>query len=94
MQVLGVDYTEKFAPVASDTTTRLLLALALWFGWECESLDIEAAFLEGTITEPTFLEWPPGSIDLGYATGEDVQQRCIQLKKSIYGNVDAALRFY
>lgn len=97
MQVPGIDYTEKFAPVASDSTTRIIIALTLYFedrGWVCELIDIEAVFLEGSIEEPTYLEWPPGTVELGYATNEDLLTKCIRLRKSIYGNVNAALRFY
>ncbi|HEY9710756.1 MAG TPA: reverse transcriptase domain-containing protein, partial [Oculatellaceae cyanobacterium] len=96
-QVPGIDYTEKFSPLATDTTTRLLIALTLWNQdkqWVCESIDIEAAFLEGSIEEPTFMEFPPGAVKLGYITEQDKKSKCIQLKKSIYGNVNASLCFY
>jgi hypothetical protein len=49
LQIPGVDYTESFAPVATDTTIRLLLAIALFKqkeDWTVECLDIEAAFLK------------------------------------------------
>ena len=96
MQVPGVDYTEKFSPVANDATTRIIIGLTLAYkdlGWKCESVDIEAAFLEGEIDTPSYMEWPPGSVDLGYVTQENRKKTCILLLKSIYGNVDAALRF-
>ena len=32
MQVLGVDFTESFSPVASDTSTRILIVLTLYYG--------------------------------------------------------------
>ena len=63
MQVPGADYTERYSPVASETATRTMIMFALWNhqkGWICETIDIEAAFLEGNIEEPTFMEWPPG----------------------------------
>jgi hypothetical protein len=97
LQIPGVDYTESFAPVATDTTIRLLLAIALYEteeDWTVECLDIEAAFLEGDIDEPIYIEFPDGMDDLGFVTTEEMQSNCIELRKSMYGNVDAALRFF
>ena len=97
MQIPGIDYTERYSPVACDTTVRLVITYALYKhkeNWDCELIDIEAAFLEGDIDKPTFMEWPPGMMLLGQADEETIQHKCIMLNKSIYGNVDAALRFY
>ena len=47
MQVPGVDYREKFSPVAQSSSVKLVLALVLFLYWKCELVDIEAAFLEG-----------------------------------------------
>ena len=65
MQVPGVDYTEKFSPVANNATTRILIALTLAYkdhGWICVTADIEAAFLESNKEIPLYMEWPPGSV--------------------------------
>jgi hypothetical protein len=97
LQIPGVDYTESFAPVATDTTIRLLLALALYNqdkDWTVECLDIEAAFLEGDIDEPMYIEFPDGMDELGFVTEQEMHTHCIELGKSMYGNVDAALRFF
>ena len=53
MQIPGVDYTEKFSPVATPTSVRAVLGLALWYRWPCELIDIEAAFLEGKLKSKT-----------------------------------------
>ena len=48
MQVLGVDFTESFSPVASDTSTSILIVLALYYenhGWIAKLREVEAAFL-------------------------------------------------
>ena len=49
LQVPVVDFTEKFSPVATDTSTRIIIGLTLYYtadGWICEAFDVEAAFLE------------------------------------------------
>ena len=94
-QVPGVDFRESFSPVASETTVRIGMGFYLYYeNFEIEMIDIEAAFLEGEIDEPVFIEWPDGFVEMGFINEEEKETKCIQLLKSIYGNVDAALRFY
>ena len=48
VMIPGVDYTESFSPVATDTTIRVGIGVALYRqgeGWTIELIDIEAAFL-------------------------------------------------
>ena len=52
MQIPGVDYTESFTPVASDTAIRTIIAMFLYYfhtdkkgKWDLEMFDVEAAFL-------------------------------------------------
>lgn len=59
MQIQGINYMEKFAPIAHDPTKRTIIALTLenkHLGWKCETVNIEAAFLERPINVPTFME--------------------------------------
>src|SRR5687767_2707489 len=75
----------------------MILLLTLWnhpMQWGCKTVDVEAVFLEGSIVELTFLEWPPGTRELGYTSVEDLEDKCIRLKKLIYGNVNAVFWFY
>ena len=47
MMVPGVDYTERFSPVATDEALKIQIGINLYFydkGWETHSCDIEAAF--------------------------------------------------
>ena len=60
----------------------------------CEMIDIAAAFLEGDMESPTFINWPAGMLEMGFATQEDFKKFCLQLLKSLYGNVNAALQFF
>ena len=98
MQIPGVDYTEKFSPVATDTSIRLVVALILFnwdsLGWRAKGIDIEAAFLEGLLDKKYYLEPPYILVLLGFLTEEEYRRVCIELQKGMYGQVDAALRFF
>ena len=97
MQIPGVDYTESLSPVATDTAIRILLGLTMfykWKGWVCHSYDVEAAFLEPKVDDlEMYLELLQGVKELGFLTQEDAHMYCILLMNSMYGNVDAALRW-
>ena len=53
IQIPGVDFTEKFSSVATDTSIRIVITLILFFwdshGWKARGLDNKAAFLEGLL---------------------------------------------
>ena len=97
MQIPGVDYTESFSPVVTDTGLRLVFAIVLFFhhkGWECHCYDVEAAFLQPKIDDlEMYIELPPGLQELGFMTEAEAKDYCIKLQNSMYGNVDAALRW-
>jgi hypothetical protein len=87
----GIDYTESFAPV---TSIRAAIALALWMKvWSIEVINIEVAFLEGTLEEPHQMA-PKGMGELGCMTEGQVWTTVAQLLKSMYGNANVALRFF
>ena len=98
MQIPGVDFTEKFSPVATDSSIRIVIALTLFYwdskGWRNMGLDVEAAFLEGKQVEPMYLKCPKVLAALGFMTYEQLEEYCIRLDGGMYGNVDAALRFF
>ena len=95
-QVPGVDYTESFSPVATESTIHILLVYTLWKyknGWKCEMFDVEAAFLNANLETAMYLRWPEGMKELGFITEDEQQNKCIKLVRSMYGNIDAALRW-
>jgi hypothetical protein len=100
MQIPGVDYTESFSPVATDSSIRLMIGLYLYFNkhnkvknWKLEMFDVEAAFLNAELDKPVFIEWPQGMEELGFINQEDKTKSCIQLTKAMYGNIDSPLRW-
>ncbi|KAL2248611.1 UNVERIFIED_CONTAM: Retrovirus-related Pol polyprotein from transposon RE1 [Sesamum indicum] len=76
-QLEGIDYFDSFSPVAKAVTVRIFIALAAKFNWHLHQLDINNAFLHGTIDEEIYMEAPEGSnIPKGYVC---------KLKRSLYG---------
>ncbi len=69
MQIPGVDNTEKFSPVACDTSIRIVVVSTLFYydshEWRAQSMDVEAAFLEGKMNQPMYLKIPDILVMLG-----------------------------
>ncbi|KAK9686666.1 Reverse transcriptase (RNA-dependent DNA polymerase) [Popillia japonica] len=55
-QIPGIDFEETYSPVIYKDTLRLLLALAVEKGWECEHLDVNSGYLNSPIQETVFME--------------------------------------
>ena len=80
-QIPGVDYTDNFAPVATDVSFRITLARMMVEKLDSLVMDVETAFLYGETDEEIFMNSPVGmeEIDPG-SSPED----CYQLLKGIY----------
>ena len=52
---------------------------------------MEAALLHPNREVEMFIEWFEGIVDLGIISKEFLEEYCILLEKSMYGNVEAAL---
>uniref|UniRef100_A0A2N9G3J2 CCHC-type domain-containing protein n=1 Tax=Fagus sylvatica TaxID=28930 RepID=A0A2N9G3J2_FAGSY len=59
-QQSGVDYDETYSPVIKPTTVRTVLSIAISSGWSLRQIDIQNAFLHGTLSEEVFMSQPPG----------------------------------
>jgi hypothetical protein len=78
-QKYGTDYEETFAPVVKFSSIRMLLTVATQNNIIVHQMDVDTAFLNGTIDEEIFMEQPPGYTQKG---NEHV---VCNFNKSIYG---------
>ena len=58
-QIEGVDYFEKYAPVVSWSTVRLIMSIALQRGWHTQHIDFENAFFQANLKEDVYIRCPP-----------------------------------
>lgn len=77
-QEYGGDYTEVFSPVAKMATVRFLIAMATLQSWPLHQLDINNAFLHGSLNDDIYMSITPGY------KGAKSGQVC-KLLKSLYG---------
>ncbi|KAJ0746343.1 putative RNA-directed DNA polymerase [Helianthus annuus] len=74
----GVDFGETFSPVVKMVTVRIILKLAVNNEWPLYQLDINNAFLYGSLTEDVYMSLP-----LGYFNND--KNKVCKLVKSLYG---------
>jgi hypothetical protein len=85
-QVPGIDFSESFAPVLNDVSFRIMLIAKLVWDMTSTVVDIETAFLHGDLDEKIYMEVPKGL--------EIEHNKKLMLKKTIYGLVQSARKFY
>ena len=76
-QIKGLDFDETFAPVINQHSIHLLFWLAIHKGYNIHQMDVNTAFLYGTLEEDIYVKQPPGFI----VEGDQVWK----LRKSLYG---------
>ncbi|KAL4563757.1 hypothetical protein LXL04_027802 [Taraxacum kok-saghyz] len=78
-QEFGVDSVEVYAPVARMDTIRLMIALAAQKGWNIYQMDVQSAFLHGTLEEDVYVQQPQGYVV------ENNEEKVYKLQKALYG---------
>ncbi|KAI5334816.1 hypothetical protein L3X38_024949 [Prunus dulcis] len=74
-----MDYVETFSPMVNHSTIRLILAITTHFGWSILQLDVQIAFLHGSLIEEVYMKQPAGFLDSQYPT------HVCKLNRSLYG---------
>jgi Reverse transcriptase (RNA-dependent DNA polymerase) len=100
MQIPGVDYTESFAPVASDSVIRIVIGIFLYYlhhspqdNLVLESFDVEVAFLNALLSHLLYIECPKGIKEFGFLSQEECSNSSAELTRAIYGNIDSPLQW-
>ncbi|CAJ2668996.1 unnamed protein product [Trifolium pratense] len=86
-QLHGFDFNETFSPVIKPITIRLILALAISYKWPLKQLDINNAFLNGSLDEEVYMVQPQG-----FET-TDSSLVC-KLQKALYGLKQAPRQWF
>ena len=91
-QIKNVDYFESYAPVASWTTVRMVMNMAIQRGWATRQVDFSNAFVQADLEEEVYLELPEMFRDENNHGGSDGV--VLKLHKSLYGLVQAPRSWY
>jgi len=84
----GLDYIDTFSLVIKPNTIQVVLSLALMCGWTLRQIDVNNAFLQGTLQNEVCMSQPPGFKDPKKPT------HICKLRKAIYGLKQAPLAWY
>lgn len=74
--------------MVKSVTIRLVLHLAVTQSWSIKQLDVNNAFLHGTLIEEAYVSQPPGFVD------PDCPHHVCRLKKALYGLKQAPRAWY
>lgn len=54
-QQFGFDFNETFSPVVKPVTIRIILTLALTYGWPLQQIDVNNVFLNDLLDEEIYM---------------------------------------
>ena len=74
----GIDYGEKFAPIARLEGVRTFLAYSAYKGFKVYQMNVKSTFLNRILEEEVYIEQPEGFFDL------NKKNMVFRLQKSLY----------
>nr|GEY29986.1 hypothetical protein [Tanacetum cinerariifolium] len=83
----GIDYDERFAPVARIESKRLFLTYAVHKDFTIFQMDVKIVFLKGILKEEVYVGKPPGFVSMKYT------DHVYALDKALYGLKQAPRAF-
>jgi Reverse transcriptase (RNA-dependent DNA polymerase) len=86
-QIPGVNFSKNYAPIINNITMRMMLVLKMANSCANKTIDVKTAFLYGNLTEKNYMTIPNR---LEEYLNQQLSDKCVKLKKSIYGLVQAA----
>lgn len=57
-QAARFDFSETFSPVVKPTTIRVILTIVVHYSWKIKQLDVDSAFLNGTLQKKIYMRQP------------------------------------
>ena len=88
-QTEGIDYFDKYAPVVSWSTVRLLSIMSISQGWVSRQVDFSNAFVQAPLNEEIYVNLPRL-----FCQAEGADKHVLKLNRSLYGLVQAPLYWY
>ena len=89
LQEKGIDFTDKYSPVVSWSTVRLMMTISLHRGWKTKQIDFENSFVQDDIKEDVYIKIPPG-----FCSVKGDNDIVLKLRKSLYGLVQEPKTWY
>ena len=84
----GIEYFDKYAPVARITSIRMLFSLASLYHLIVHQMDVKTTFLNGDLNEEVYMEQPEGFTLPGN------EKKVCKLVKSLYGRKQAPKQWH
>ncbi|KAL1217888.1 Retrovirus-related Pol polyprotein from transposon RE1 [Cardamine amara subsp. amara] len=84
----GQDFTETFSLVIKTTTIRTVLDIVVKRNWSIRQMNVNNAYLQGTLNQEVFMSQPQGFVD------PSKPNHICRLQKAIYGLKQAPRTWY
>ena len=91
LQRLGYDFFSTFSPMATLTTIRAIIAIAVHKGLEIKHADIPQAFIKSILDTDVWMQLPPG---ITFRDKNNKVWKIVKLVRSLYGLRQAPALFH